>query len=135
MADERLPNRIMFPILGILMNLCMGNLYAWSVFRIPLQKAYGWSAFDATVPFALSIAFFSVWLIFAGRWQDKVGPRTVAMTGGILVGAGFVLSGMLGSTLTGLYMAFGVIGGLGTGAGHVHPLARPLKGWAGHAGG
>jgi OFA family oxalate/formate antiporter-like MFS transporter len=119
----------MFPILGILMNLCMGNLYAWSVFRIPLQKAYGWSAFDATVPFALSIAFFSVGLIFAGRWQDKVGPRTVAMVGGILVGAGFVLSGMLGSTLTGLYMSFGVIGGLGLGAAYVTPLATTIKWW------
>ncbi|MGH7422619.1 MAG: L-lactate MFS transporter [Candidatus Methylomirabilales bacterium] len=129
MADERLPNRIMFPILGILMNLCMGNLYAWSVFRIPLQKAYGWSAFDATVPFALSIAFFSVGLIFAGRWQDKVGPRTVAMVGGVLVGAGFILSGMIGSTLMGLYVAFGVIGGLGLGAAYVTPLAVTIKWW------
>jgi len=129
MADERLPNRILFPILGILMNLCMGNLYAWSVFRIPLQKAYGWSAFDATVPYALSIAFFSVGLIFAGRWQDKVGPRTVAMTGGVLVGAGFILSGILGSTLTGLYISFGVIAGLGLGAAYVTPIAVTVKWW------
>jgi len=129
MADERLPNRIMFPILGILMNLCMGNLYAWSVFRIPLQKLYGWSAFEATVPFALSIAFFSVGLIFAGRWQDKVGPRTVAMVGGILVGIGFLLSGPMGSTLTGLYIAFGVIAGLGLGAAYVTPLAVTIKWW------
>jgi len=129
MMEERLPNRILFPILGILMNLCMGNLYAWSVFRIPLQKAYGWSAFDATVPFALSIAFFSVGLIFAGRWQDKVGPRTVAMVGGVLVGAGFILSGIIGSTLTGLYIAFGVIGGLGLGAAYVTPLAVTIKWW------
>jgi len=129
MADERLPNRILFPILGILMNLCMGNLYAWSVFRIPLQKLYGWSAFEATVPFALSIAFFSVGLIFAGRWQDKVGPRTVAMVGGILVGIGFLLSGPMGSTLTGLYIAFGVIAGLGLGAAYVTPLAVTIKWW------
>ena len=111
------------------MNLCMGNLYAWSVFRIPLQKAYGWSAFDATVPFALSIAFFSIGLIFAGRWQDKVGPRTVAMTGGVLVGAGFILSGILGSTLTGLYISFGVIAGLGLGAAYVTPIAVTVKWW------
>lgn len=129
MADERLPNRVLFPILGTLMNLCMGNLYAWSVFRIPLQKAYGWSAFDATVPFALSIAFFSVGLIFAGRWQDKVGPRTVAMVGGVLVGVGFILSGIIGSTLAGLYLAFGVIGGLGLGAAYVTPIAVTVKWW------
>jgi len=129
MADERLPNRVLFPILGTLMNLCMGNLYAWSVFRIPLQKAYGWSAFDATVPFALSIAFFSIGLIFAGRWQDKVGPRTVAMVGGVLVGVGFLLSGIIGNTLAGLYLAFGVIGGLGLGAAYVTPIAVTVKWW------
>src|SRR3989304_4748997 len=88
MAEERLPNRILFPILGTLMNLCMGNLYAWSVFRIPLQKLYGWSAFEATVPFALSIAFFSVGLIFAGRWQGKGGPGAGGVGGGGVVGGG-----------------------------------------------
>ena len=129
MAEERLPNRVLFPILGTLMNLCMGNLYSWSVFRIPLQKLYGWSAFEATVPFALSIAFFSVGLIIAGRIQDRIGPRTVAMVGGILVGVGFLLSGPMGSTLTGLYIAFGVIAGLGLGAAYVTPLAVTIKWW------
>jgi OFA family oxalate/formate antiporter-like MFS transporter len=129
MADERLPNRMLFPILGILMNLCMGNLYAWSVFRIPLQKAYGWSAFDATVPFALSIVFFAVAMVIAGRMQDKLGPRTVGMVGGILVGAGFVLSAMIGNTLTGLYLSFGVVAGLGIGAAYVTPLTTTIKWW------
>lgn len=127
--EERLPNRIMFPILGILMNLCMGNLYAWSVFRIPLQKQFGWTAAQATVPFQLSIAFFAVAMVLAGRWQDKVGPRTVAMTGGILVGAGFILSSLIGTTLTGLYISFGVIAGLGIGAAYVTPLAVTIKWW------
>ena len=129
MADEKLPNRIMFPVLGILMNLCMGNLYAWSVFRIPLQKMFGWSAAEATVPFQLSIAFFAVAMVFAGRIQDKVGPRTVGMVGGLLVGAGFVLSSFLGSTLTGLYISFGVIAGLGIGCAYVTPLAVTIKWW------
>ncbi|MGH7408995.1 MAG: L-lactate MFS transporter [Candidatus Methylomirabilales bacterium] len=127
--EERLPNRMMFPILGILMNLCMGNLYAWSVFRLPLQKAYGWSAFEATVPFALSIAFFAVAMVIAGRWQDKAGPRTVGMTGGVLLGVGFVLSSFLGSTLMGLYITFGVIVGLGIGFAYVTPLATTIKWW------
>ena len=129
MAEERLPNRMLFPVLGILMNLCMGNLYAWSVFRIPLQKAYGWTAIEATWPFALSIVFFAVGMVLAGRWQDKAGPRTVAMVGGILVGAGFILSGIVGSTLMGLYIAFGVIGGLGMGCAYVTPIATTVKWW------
>src|SRR3989304_3571662 len=98
MAEEKLPNRIMFPVLGILMNLCMGNLYAWSVFRIPLQKMFGWTAPEATVPFQLSIAFFAVAMVIAGRMQDKLGPRTVGMVGGVLVGVGFILSALIGNT-------------------------------------
>jgi OFA family oxalate/formate antiporter-like MFS transporter len=129
MAEERLPNRGLFPVLGILMNLCMGNLYAWSVFRIPLQKAYGWTAIEATVPFALSIVFFAIAMVIAGRMQDKLGPRTVAMVGGILVGAGFILSSFFGSTLTGLYITFGGIAGLGIGAAYVTPIAVTVKWW------
>jgi MFS transporter, OFA family, oxalate/formate antiporter len=127
--EERHPNRMIFPVLGILMNLCMGNLYAWSVFRIPLQKAYGWTAAEATVPFQLSIAFFAIAMVIAGRWQDKAGPRKVGMIGGALVGAGFILSSFLGSTLMGLYISFGVITGLGIGFAYVTPLSVTIKWW------
>src|SRR3972149_1424426 len=129
MADDRLPNRIMFPVLGIIMNLCMGNLYAWSVFRIPLQKAYGWTAFQATVPFAISIGAFAVAMVIAGRWQDKAGPKIVGVTGGILRGVGFLLSSFLGSNLVALYITFGVIVGLGIGFAYVTPLATTIKWW------
>ena len=129
MAEEKQANRIIYPVLGILMNLCMGNLYAWSVFRNPLMKQFGWTAAEATVPFQLSIVFFGVAMVLAGRWQDKAGPRTVAMWGGILVGAGFVLSSFLGSTLTGLYISFGVIAGIGIGCAYVTPIATTVKWW------
>jgi len=129
MADERLPNRMLFPVLGIAINLCLGNLYSWSVFRIPLQKAYGWSAFEATVPFAISIGAFAVAMVIAGRWQDKAGPKVVGITGGILLGGGFLLTSFFGNTLTGLYLTFGVIVGLGIGFAYVTPLATTIKWW------
>ena len=129
MAEERLPNRMLFPVMGIIMNLCMGNLYAWSVFRNPLMKAYGWTAFQATVPFAISIGAFAVGMVAAGRWQDKAGPKPVAVTGGILLGIGFILSSFLGSTLAGLYITFGVIVGLGIGFAYVTPIAVTVKWW------
>jgi OFA family oxalate/formate antiporter-like MFS transporter len=127
--EERPANRALFPILGIIMNLCMGNLYAWSVFRIPLQKEMGWSAFDATVPFSVSIGAFAVGMVLAGRWQDKAGPRPVAITGGLLFGAGWALSALMGSTLLGLNIAFGVLGGVGIGFAYVTPIATTVKWW------
>ncbi len=127
--EERPANRILFPVLGILMNLCMGNLYAWSVFRIPLQKEFGWSAFDATIPFSVSIGAFAVGMVLAGRWQDKAGPKPVAITGGLLFGAGWALSALMGSTLLGLNIAFGVLGGVGIGFAYVTPIATTVKWW------
>lgn len=129
MAEEKLPNRMIFPVAGILINLCLGNLYAWSVFRTPLMKQFGWTVQEATLPFTISIVFFGVAMVLAGRWQDKAGPKVVGMTGGVLTGAGFILSGFLGSTLTALYITFGVLGGIGIGCAYVTPLATTIKWW------
>lgn len=112
------------------MMLCIGNVYAWSVFRKPLEKAYGWTVGEATMPFQVSIAVFALAMIFAGRWQDRSGPRPVAVTGGLLIGLGFILSGLFGSTLTGLCLAFGVVAGIGMGGAYVTPLATTIRWWA-----
>ena len=76
--------RLRYPLCGILMVLCIGNVYTWSVFRNPLMKTYGWTMAEATYPFQISIAVFAIAMVFAGRWQDKSGPHPVAMLGGIL---------------------------------------------------
>lgn len=127
MPEERVPNRWIFVIAAIVMQLCLGNLYTWSIFRTPLMKMHGWTIQQATVPFTLSIVFFAVGMIFAGRWQDKAGPKPVAITGGIILGAGFLLASQIGTTLGGLYIAYGVLGGLGVGFAYVTPIAVCIK--------
>ena len=121
--------RLRYPICGILMMLCIGNIYAWSVFRNPLMEMYGWTTAQATYPFQMAIAVFAVAMVFAGRWQDRSGPRPVAMLGGVLIGLGFVLSGLFCSTLIGIIISFGVIAGIGMGAAYVTPLATTIKWW------
>lgn len=121
--------RLRYPICGTLMMLCIGNVYAWSVFRNPLMEMYGWTMAQATIPFQISIAVFAVAMVFAGRWQDKSGPRPVAMLGGVFIGLGFVLSGLFSSTLTGIIISFGVVAGIGMGAAYVTPLATTIKWW------
>jgi OFA family oxalate/formate antiporter-like MFS transporter len=117
----------MFVFWALIMQLCLGNLYTWSIFRTPLMKQYGWTIQQATVPFTLSIVFFAVGMVFAGRWQDKAGPRIVGITGGIILGAGFLLASQIGGTLGGLYLAYGVLGGLGVGFAYVTPIATCVK--------
>lgn len=127
MQEQRVPNRWLFPVAAIVMQLCLGNLYTWSIFRTPLMELHGWTITEATVPFTLSIFFFAAAMIGAGRWQDKVGPRTVAMTGGALLGIGFLLAALFGDTLTGLYVAYGLIAGAGVGFAYVTPIACLVK--------
>ncbi len=127
MQEERVPNRWLFVIPAILMQLCLGNLYTWSIFRTPLMKMHGWSITEATMPFTISIAVFALAMIFAGRWQDKAGPRIVAMTGGVLLGIGFLLASAIGTSLMGLYFAYGVIAGAGVGFCYVTPIALLIK--------
>ncbi len=121
--------RLRYPICGTLMMLCIGNVYAWSVFRNPLMEMYGWTMAQATIPFQVSIAVFAIAMVLAGRWQDRAGPRPVAMVGGVLIALGFVLSGLLSSTLPGIIISFGVIVGIGMGAAYVTPLATTIKWW------
>ena len=127
MTEERPQNRYIFLAAAIVMQLCLGNLYSWSIFRSPLMQQHGWTIAEATVPFTLSIVFFAVGMIIAGRWQDRAGPRIVGISGGILLGLGFLLAAWIGTSLPGLYFAYGILGGLGIGFAYVTPIATVVK--------
>lgn len=127
MIREKFQNRYIFLAAAVVMQLCLGNLYSWSIFRTPLMQSQGWTIAEATFPFTLSIAFFAIGMIVAGRWQDRAGPRVVGITGGILLGLGFLLASWIGNSLPGLYFAYGILGGLGVGFAYVTPIATVVK--------
>ena len=127
MAEEKLTNRWLMVAAALVLQLCLGVLYAWSVFVGPLKAQFGYTVKDASYPFMASLFFFAVGMIFAGRWQDKAGPRKVAIFGGLLLGAGAILSGVLHPTVGGLVFSYGVLGGLGVGFAYVTPIATCIK--------
>lgn len=101
--------------LGI--NLLLGLLYAWSVFKKALVAEWGWNDVTASLPFTVSAAIFAFMMIFAGRAQDKYGPRVIALLGGIMFGTGLIASGF--ATTPGIMvLTFGVLGGIGIGLGY-----------------
>lgn len=114
-------NRWRVVVGGVSMNLALGTLYAWSVFVLPLEQEFGWTRADTSWVFTIAIATFAASFIVAGRLQDRRGPRVCAALGGILVGVGFVLASFTRS-LTFLYVAFGLIVGLGNGFGYATPI-------------
>jgi MFS transporter, OFA family, oxalate/formate antiporter len=122
-------NRWAIGLAGTVAMACLGTVYSWSLFTQPLIAAFGWSNSTTTWAFALSIFFLGVGAVIGGRWQDRAGPRPVAVTGLLLWGAGNVLAG-LGTTRFGspwIYATYGVIGGLGLGLGYVTPVAAVTK--------
>jgi MFS transporter, OFA family, oxalate/formate antiporter len=108
---------------------CLGTVYAWSVFTQPLQAAFGWSSARATAPFSLAIFFLGVGAVLGGRWQDRAGPRPVALAGALLWSSGNLLAGLGTASFgaTWLQLTYGVVGGLGLGLGYVTPVAAVTK--------
>jgi MFS transporter, OFA family, oxalate/formate antiporter len=112
---------------GVLLQMALGAVYAWSVFRGPLVKQFNWSISQVTLTFTISIFVLGVAAFFGGLWLNKVGPRTVALTGGFLYGLGVFLASFSADKLWWLYLSYGVIGGIGLGFGYIVPVAVLVK--------
>ncbi len=111
-----------FPVVGgVVMNLALGSLYAWSIFVLPLEQEFGWSRADTSWVFTIAIVCFALSFIVAGRLQDRRGPRVCALIGGVLVSGGFMLCSLTNSLLS-LYLSFGVVVGIGNGFGYAAPI-------------
>lgn len=112
---------------GVLLQMALGAVYAWSVFRGPLVKQFHWSISQVTLTFTISIFVLGVAAFFGGLWLNKVGPRTVALTGGFLYGLGVFLASFSADKLWWLYLSYGVIGGIGLGFSYIVPVAVLVK--------
>lgn len=120
-------NRWKFVYAALVMQLCLGALYSWSVFRPVLEKTNGWDGKTSVAPYRYSLLFFTVAMIIAGFWQDKKGPKLVGSVGGILLAAGCFLSALTWQNPMGLNITYGIIGGLGVGFAYVTPIATCVK--------
>ncbi len=128
---------------GMTINLCLGILYAWSVWAkalIDVKNAgqpmsginEGWTYLtnaEAATPFSLCVIIFALFMIPGGRIQDKFGPKVGATVGGLCLAAGCILAGLMRS-YTGLIVGFGILGGIGMGIGYAAPTPAALK-WFG----
>ncbi len=121
------PNRWGIAAAGFLMQMALGAVYAWSVFRTPLSKQFHWSISDVTLTFTICIFTLGVSAFFGGLWLNKSGPRVVALTGGFLYGLGVFLASFSADKLWWLYLSYGLIGGIGLGFGYIVPVAVLVK--------
>ncbi len=111
---------------GVLLQMTLGSVYAWSVFRTPLATQFGWSIPQITLTFTITILALSCAAFAGGLWLNRSGPRVVAVTGGVLYGLGVMLASFT-ERLEWLYVTYGLIGGIGLGLGYIVPVAVLLK--------
>src|SRR5580765_1964642 len=109
------------------MQIALGAVYAWSVFRTPLTKAFSWTIPQVTLTFTIAIFVLGFAALAGGIWMRRSGPRVVALTAGVLYGLGVFLASLTDGRLWWLYGSYGVMGGIGLGLGYIVPGATLVK--------
>lgn len=134
MAQTETNKGWMVALSGMGINLALGILYAWSIFKAAINEsiekggpgAFTWDKASVNDPYALSCLMFAFAMIIAGKLQDKIGPKYTAMIGGLLVGVGFLICSQ--TTSYGLWiLGFGVLFGMGMGFGYSSTTPPALK--------
>lgn len=130
-------NRWKVPPASVAIHLCIGSVYAWSIFNPALIKDIGvvtsaagdWSLRDVVWVFTVAIVFLGLSAAFAGHWLEDVGPRMVGFVAACCWGGGFIIGGIgiLLHQLWLIYLGYGVIGGCGLGLGYVSPVATLIR--------
>jgi len=130
-------NRWRVPPVSIAIHLCIGSVYAWSIYNPALIRVYGvvtpaaddWSLGDVVWIFTVAIIFLGLAAAFAGKWLEDVGPRMVGVVAALCWGGGYLIGGVgvVEHQLWLLYLGYGVIGGCGLGLGYVSPVSTLIR--------
>ena len=130
-------NRWRIPPVSIAIHLCIGSVYAWSIYNPALTKTLGvvasssgdWALSDVVWIFTVAIVFLGLAAAFGGKWLEEVGPRSVGIVAACCWGGGYLIGGVgiLFHQLWLIYLGYGVIGGIGLGLGYVSPVSTLIR--------
>lgn len=109
--------------LGIIILLCLGTVYSWSIFRTSLETQLKITATESLLPFTVLLVVFSILMPITGFYINKFSAKTITMVGGIITGIGYILSGLISSNILTLVITYGVIAGAGVGIAYGMPIA------------
>jgi OFA family oxalate/formate antiporter-like MFS transporter len=114
--------RWIYVLLGMVVNFCLGAVYAYSVFKKPLEELFKISATQGGLPYMIFLAMFALFTFIAGKFLDRLGPRKVMMVGGAIVGIGWMLT-YFATNIWMVILTYGVIGGGGVGIVYGGPVS------------
>ncbi len=107
--------------LGMGVLLCLGTVYSWSIFRKPLEALLNIGATESLLPFTVVLVFYAGLMPITGFYVDRIGTRKIVAIGGLIVGAGYILSSFANNILM-LTLTYGVIAGTGVGITYGIPM-------------
>jgi len=126
---EKIKNRWLIVAGAMAIHMCIGSVYAWSVYVNPIQTTMNWDLTDVTIAFSIAIFFLGLSAALMGKFVEQKGPRVAATLAAVLFGLGTVGAGLaieLQSKLL-LYVTYGVLGGAGLGIGYISPVSMLVK--------
>ena len=107
--------------LGTIVLMCLGNVYSWSIFRKSLEVELNLSATESLLPYTIALVFYATLMPITGFYIHRIGPRMVTALGGIVLGAGYILSSFATNIGT-LVLTYGVMAGTGVGMTYGVPM-------------
>ncbi|WP_291644204.1 OFA family MFS transporter [Clostridium sp.] len=125
-SDIKLGQRWIYVFLGIIIMMCLGTVYSWSVFRLPIEKLFNIGSAQSGLPYMISLAFYALFMFLTGKFLDKYNPRIIISLGAVLVALGWILSAYAPNVYV-LTITYGVIIGAGMGIAYGAPMTVVAK--------
>jgi OFA family oxalate/formate antiporter-like MFS transporter len=124
-----LKNRWLIAVSGVGIHISIGSVYAWSVFNLPLENAFGWSKSDIAITFSLAIFFLGMSAAVMGHFVERHGPSKSGMVAATFWGTGLMVAslGVKLGIIEILWLGYGVLGGIGLGVGYITPVSTLVK--------
>ncbi|MCD6486764.1 MAG: OFA family MFS transporter [Syntrophobacterales bacterium] len=119
-------NRWLVVVGAVIVQVCLGALYTWSVFQKPIQEAFNWSTPQVSLAFSINLAMIPFFMILAGRQLERFGPTKMVIAGASVLSTGLLIASQT-SSLAMLYIGYGVFGGAGIGITYGIPIATCIK--------
>jgi len=122
-------NRWLIAVSAVGIHISIGSVYAWSVFNLPLENAFGWAKSDVAITFSLAIFFLGMSAAVMGHFVERYGPRISGMVAASFWGAGLRVAslGVKLGIIQVLWLGYGVLGGIGLGIGYITPVSTLVK--------